>query len=70
MLIIGNIAVGKTLLVNRIMDKQITDQNLPTVSVEFSTKDIQLPNGMRMRVELWDTGRYPSSIALVYGWID
>jgi hypothetical protein len=59
-IIIGDIGVGKTLLVNRIMDKQISEQNLPTVSVEFSTKEVQLPNGKRMRVELWDTGKYSS----------
>jgi len=51
------------------MEKQITDQNLPTVSVEFSTKEVQLPNGKRMRVELWDTGRYLSLISMIDEWM-
>jgi GTPase SAR1 family protein len=56
---IGNVGVGKTLLTHRIMDKPIPEHSLPTVSVEFSTKDVVLASGKRMRVELWDTGKYP-----------
>ena len=55
---IGDTGVGKTFLVNRFMRQKITDSTLPTLSVEYVSKKVQLENGHTIKVDLWDTGKY------------
>ena len=55
---IGNAGVGKTCLVQRIMNKPLPEYTLPTITVEFNHKIFELPNGKKTNIELWDTGRY------------
>ena len=57
---IGNAGVGKTCMVQRIMNKPLPDYSLPTISVEFNNRIFELPNGKKLNVELWDTGKHSS----------
>ena len=55
---IGDAGVGKTLLITRFTDKKIEDETLPTISVEFFDKYVETSTGKKIKVELWDTGKY------------
>ena len=48
-------------MVQRIMNKALPDYSLPTISVEFNNRIFELPNGKKLNVELWDTGKFRSS---------
>jgi len=55
---LGNAGVGKTFLLHRFIGKKIDDQILPTISVEYADKMVELSNGQHIKAELWDTGKY------------
>lgn len=59
-IMIGNMGVGKTFLVNRFLNKSLNENILPTISVEFADKFVDLPNGRQVKVEIWDTGKFRS----------
>lgn len=37
--------------------KGTVGQTIPTISVEFCTKEIKITNGPVIKVQLWDTGK-------------
>lgn len=62
MILIGDPGVGKTLLTEQFVNKKVTENNVPTVGVEFSrkvkprlNKIVELKNGRRMVTTIWDT---------------
>ena len=55
---LGNVGVGKTFLLNRFLNKEVTGHIYPTISVEYADKMIELPNGQQIKAELWDTGMF------------
>lgn len=54
-IIVGQSGVGKTCLLTMYV-KGAVGQTIPTISVEFCTKEIQITNGPLVKVQLWDTG--------------
>eukprot|EP01114_Cavostelium_apophysatum_P004341 TRINITY_DN14559_c0_g1_i1.p1 TRINITY_DN14559_c0_g1~~TRINITY_DN14559_c0_g1_i1.p1 ORF type:complete len:202 (-),score=41.70 TRINITY_DN14559_c0_g1_i1:11-616(-) len=53
-LIIGDIHVGKTSLVNRYVHKNFTERYRGTVGVDFALKELEWTDGSLIRLQLWD----------------
>lgn len=64
---LGDAGVGKTFLLHRFIGKKIDDALLPTISVEYADKMVELPSGQQIKAELWDTGKFCSFITLTMG---
>lgn len=52
-LVIGDVGVGKTSMVNRIVYNTFTEKYKATIGCEFGLKIIEI-NGEPVRVQLWD----------------
>ena len=53
-ILVGDSGVGKTCLLSMYIKGECTS-TIPTIAVEFCTKEIQLENGFNIKVQLWDT---------------
>ena len=51
---VGDSGVGKTSLLS-VYIKGICNQTVPTIAVEFCTKEIELKDGTIIKVQIWDT---------------
>ena len=54
-ILVGDISVGKTNLLTQYVDEKFTENNISTVGIEFKNKIIELKNGMKIRLQIWDT---------------
>ena len=66
-ILVGDSGVGKTCLLSMYV-KGIIEQTIPTIAVEFCTKEIELYDGTKIKVQLWDTAgeeRF-KSLAMTY----
>ena len=66
-ILVGESGVGKTCLLSMYV-KGIIEQTIPTIAVEFCTKEIELNDGTKIKVQLWDTAgeeRF-KSLAMTY----
>lgn len=52
--LVGDPSVGKTALINKIVNNKITTENIQTTGIEFYTKDI-FKDKKKIRLQLWDT---------------
>lgn len=53
--ILGDLAVGKTSLVTKFMYNTFEASHHNTIGIDFLTKSIRLVNGRNVRLQLWDT---------------
>ena len=53
-ILVGDSGVGKTCLLSMYV-KGICEPTIPTIAVEFCTKEIELNDGTKIKVQLWDT---------------
>lgn len=53
-ILVGDSGVGKTCLLSMYV-KGVCSQTIPTIAVEFCTKEIRLADGTIIKVQLWDT---------------
>ena len=66
-ILVGESGVGKTCLLSMYV-KGVIEQTIPTIAVEFCTKEIELFDGTKIKVQLWDTAgeeRF-KSLAMTY----
>ncbi|XP_026531930.1 ras-related protein Rab-42 [Notechis scutatus] len=54
-LLLGDSTVGKTSLLRRYTERCFVPTPCPTVGVEFYSKMMELPPGIRVKLQLWDT---------------
>jgi len=54
-IIVGNGQVGKTSMMNRYTKGVMTDKYKKTIGTDFCEKDIELKNGEKVKLMLWDT---------------
>ncbi|KAJ6663453.1 hypothetical protein lerEdw1_009532 [Lerista edwardsae] len=54
-LLLGDSMVGKTSLLRRYTEQRFIPSPCPTVGVEFYSKMMELPPGVRVKLQLWDT---------------
>ena len=66
-ILVGDSGVGKTCLLSMYV-KGIIETTIPTIAVEFCTKEIELYDGNKIKVQLWDTAGQErfKSLALTY----
>ncbi|MBD3230120.1 MAG: GTP-binding protein [Candidatus Lokiarchaeota archaeon] len=67
--LVGNGGVGKTSFAYRFVNSQFTQQYKMTIGVDFQIKNINLPDGTEVKVQLWDTGgqtRFTSIRSMYY----
>ena len=53
--LVGDVSVGKTNLLTQYVDKKFSENNISTVGIEFKNKIIELENGRKIRLQIWDT---------------
>ncbi len=66
-ILVGDSGVGKTCLLSMYV-KGICGPTIPTIAVEFCTKELELNDGSKIKVQLWDTAgeeRF-KSLAMTY----
>ena len=66
-ILVGDSGVGKTCLLSMYV-KGMCEQSIPTIAIEFCTKEIELYDGTKIKVQLWDTAgeeRF-KSLAMTY----
>lgn len=54
-LLLGDSTVGKTSLLRRYTERCFIPTPCPTVGVEFYSKMMELPPGIKVKLQLWDT---------------
>ena len=54
-ILVGDPSVGKTNLLTQYVDEKFTENNTNTVGIEFKNKTIELKNGRKIRLQIWDT---------------
>ena len=66
-ILVGDSGVGKTCLLSMYV-KGICGPTIPTIAVEFCTKEIELNDGAKIKVQLWDTAGQErfKSLAMTY----
>ena len=66
-ILVGDSGVGKTCLLSMYV-KGIIESTIPTIAVEFCTKEIELNDGTKVKVQLWDTAGQErfKSLAMTY----
>ena len=52
--ILGDFAVGKTSTAERFVNNQFSEKYLTTIGVKVDTKDLQLEDGLALKMVLWD----------------
>ena len=65
--LVGDSGVGKTCLLSMYV-KGMCEQSIPTIAIEFCTKEIELYDGTKIKVQLWDTAGQErfKSLAMTY----
>jgi small GTP-binding protein len=56
LLFIGEASVGKTTLVNRYIHGVFNQDARLTIGVDFYSKKVKLPNGKKVKLQIWDFG--------------
>ncbi|XP_060114522.1 ras-related protein Rab-42-like [Heteronotia binoei] len=54
-ILLGDSTVGKTSLLRRYTERYFLPDPCPTVGVEFYSKIMELPPGIKVKLQLWDT---------------
>jgi len=54
-LIVGNSNTGKSCLTLRFVDEQFTSSFVPTIGIDFHVKSVELKDGRKVKLQLWDT---------------
>ena len=47
--------VGKSSLISQYIKREFPESPLPTIAIEFTTKIIKMPNGDKIKMQIWDT---------------
>lgn len=59
LILIGDSTVGKSSLLKYFTDSKFTEMSDPTVGVDFFAHLIEVSDGTRVKLQLWDTaGKY------------
>ena len=54
-ILIGDVSVGKTNLLTQYVDGKFTEKINNTIGIEFKNKIIEIKNGRKIRLQIWDT---------------
>ena len=54
--ILGEMGVGKTSIIKRFVFNTIPVDNNPTIGIDYVSKSLDLLNGTKVHIDIWDTG--------------
>ena len=54
-IIVGETQVGKTSIINQYIENQFSEEYVTTITQDKSTKEIELGNNTKIKIEIWDT---------------
>ena len=52
---LGDVSVGKTCLVKRLVNEDLPRRSAPTVGIEYVNKVFEMKDGGRLMTQIWDT---------------
>ena len=55
LILVGDASVGKTNLLTKYVDNKYFPNNISTIGIEFKNKIIELNDGRKIRLQIWDT---------------
>jgi small GTP-binding protein len=55
--VIGDSGVGKTNIITRFTVNEFNVENKATIGVEFGHAEFKLEGGVKIKVQIWDTGK-------------
>ena len=55
LILIGDSSVGKSCILQRLIDDEFREDTDPTIGVEFGSKLIKSTSGVPVRLQVWDT---------------
>jgi len=56
LLLVGDIGVGKSSILNQLVDEGFDDHQKGTIGVDFKTKFMTMDDGKRVKLTIWDRG--------------
>ena len=62
LILIGDSTVGKSTLLRVFTEGRFNENTDPTVGVDFFSKIIEIKDGVRIKLQLWDTGESTESL--------
>ena len=54
-ILLGDVSVGKTCIVKRLLNEEMPRRPAPTVGIEYANKVFEMKNGGRLMTQIWDT---------------
>lgn len=67
-IIIGNPSVGKSCLLNQFLNNRFSDEYEITVGVEFGAKTVNIEDGNKVKLQIWDTAGQESFKSITRGY--
>ena len=55
LIVVGETQVGKTSIINQYIENQFSEEYVTTMTQDKSTKEIELENKTKIKIEIWDT---------------
>lgn len=68
LVILGDVAVGKTSLISRIIENKFTDKYEPSIGVDFASKSINYKE-KSFKTQIWDTAGQEKYRSLIPSYI-
>ena len=57
LIVVGDSTVGKSSLLRYFCDGKFCDDSDPTVGVDFYARIVEIKPGVRIKLQIWDTGK-------------
>ena len=61
LIVVGDSTVGKSSLLRYFCDGKFCDDSDPTVGVDFYARILEIKPGIRVKLQIWDTGKRKTS---------
>ena len=55
LIVVGETKVGKTSIIDQYINNQFSEEYVTTMTQDKSTKEIELGNNTKIKIEIWDT---------------
>jgi len=68
LVVVGDIAVGKTTIINSLLGQKFKDHYEPSVGVDFFTKNIKF-KGKNIKLQIWDSAGQEKYRSLIKNYI-
>jgi len=66
LIVVGDSTVGKSSLLRYFCDGKFSDDSDPTVGVDFYARILEIKPDIRVKLQIWDTGKWPQHALFKY----